>query len=184
MIVQTTAQIYSCNLASASSTFPSCIQAKKTLRMFSDLSHWVYFYLSLCTSGRRPRTIRTRISGISKQHLSRGSVKYNGSGLHTSQAIYSAYWSCFSIDWFYFESGRFVPTSVCLFVMSWFIGEITAVICTGDFNGGNIGHLSWYGNMALWTLKMSCKTWTWLEAYVYLQVQEPNLTQSKGELID
>ena len=109
---------YSTNFASASSTFPSCIWAQKTLRTFCDLSHRAYLYFSLCTSGTRPGTIRAGISGISKQHLSWGSVEYNGSGRRTSQAIYSAHWFCFSIDCFYFESGCFFPTSVCLFVWS------------------------------------------------------------------
>ena len=118
MTAQAKAQILSCNLACVSSAFPSSIQAKKTRRMFSDLSDRAYLYFSLCTSGRRPRTIRTWICGISKQHLSGGSVEYNGSGLHTLQAIYSTYRFYFSIDCFYFETGCFFPTSLCLFVWS------------------------------------------------------------------
>lgn len=151
MIVQTPAQILSCSPASVSSTFSSRIQAKKTPRMFSDLSDPAYLYFSLCTSGRRPRTIRTWISGISKQHLSWGSA---GSGLHTLQAIYSTYRFYFSIDCFYFETGRFFSYfSVYLSGLGWLIAEFTAVICSGYFIGRTRGTSvdarlcdSWEGN--------------------------------------
>lgn len=158
MIVRTTAQNLSCDLASVSSAFPSCIQAKKTRRMFSDLSHLAYLYFSLCTSGTRPRTITTRIFGISKQCLSWGSVEYNGSGLHTLQAIYSTYWFYFSIDCFYFESGRFSPTSLCLFV--WSCLTYWWIYCCNlywVFHRGNTVYLGWHSNVALWIWKLHVK---------------------------
>ena len=139
MVVQTTAQILGCSLAAASSALPSCIQAEKTLRMFSDLSDRAYLYHSLCSSGRAPRTIRTWICRISKQHLSRGGVECNGPGRHTLQAIYSTHWFYFSIDcfFFYFKTGClfFLLQYVYLSCLSWLIGEFTAIICSGYFIG-------------------------------------------------
>ena len=155
MVVQTTAQILGCSLAAASSALPSCIQAEKTLRMFSDLSDRAYLYHSLCSSGRAPRTIRTWICRISKQHLSRGGVECNGPGRHTLQAIYSTHWFYFSIDCFFFLFQNWLPfflTSVCLFVLSfltyWWIYCYNLLWV---FHRENMVHLSLYSNV--WILQ-------------------------------
>ncbi len=151
MTAQTTAQILSCNLASTPLHSPFASKLRK-LRgwMFPDLSDRAYLYFSRCISGRRPRSIRTKIPGISKQHLSLGSVEYNGSRLQTLQAIYSAYWVYFSIDCFYFKMVCFFSTPLCLLVLShltyWWI------YCCNlywAFHSENILHLGWYGNMGL-----------------------------------